>query len=204
MSSIHYNLEIEEPDDLEEFDEPNELDTNWIHEYEQTEKPYNRFYLEDITQIKIMTIYVDNNNEIENIKEEELPLREPNKISREEIIQILKRNCIKSDKKYNIMTLLKYNIELEPVEVRSYILNRENSKYKEYDEDPYLYVIKDVDEIHLNRSISMFQDLNTIIIIFYENLKIKDKNYQDSKMQSKTKKIYLSLQNHKKTLRKTI
>ena len=57
-------------------------------------------------------------------------------------------------------------------------------------------VIKNIDTIPLNKTIEMFQDLNDILILFYEKPDACSKNC--------TKRVYLSKHNaQKKTLRKT-
>jgi hypothetical protein len=91
--------------------------------------------------------------------------------------------------------MLKYNFDLEPTEVRNFLLNKEDYSF--------LSIVKEVDEIAWNRTISMFHDLNDLFIIFYENEKIKTEK-KDTK---KTKRIYLtsssssSLSSHNKTLK---
>ena len=101
------------------------------------------------------------------------------------------------------MTMLKYNFDLEPIDVRNFLLNSNNSEG-----DDYLSVVKDVDEIVWNRTISMFQDLNNLIIIFYENEKIKMQQQKSENGNGKTKRIYLSsnasLSSHNKTLKKKL
>jgi hypothetical protein len=190
------SLRLDEDSDYEEnTEEVSDLDTSWINEFEKVDKDYASFYLEDLNYIKITILYINNLNEIENIKEEKMLMSKPNYISREEIIGILKRNSVKKDKKFTIMTMLKYNFDLEPVDVRNFLLNNG-------DNSTYLSVVKDVDEIALNRTISMFQDLNNLIIIFYENEKIKTEKKSEN---GKTKRIYFSssssLSSHNKTLK---
>jgi hypothetical protein len=102
------------------------------------------------------------------------------------------------------MTMLKYNFDLEPTDVRNFLLTAND---KNNEDAEYLSVVKDVDEIVWNRTISMFQDLNNLIIIFYENEKIKMHQQQKSE-NGKTKRIYLSsnasLSSHNKTLKKKL
>ena len=157
MITLDYESDYEE-----NIEEIADLDISWINEFEKVDKDYASFYLEDLNYIKVTILYINNSNEIEKIKEEKILMAKPNSISREEIIGILKRNNTKDDKTFTIMTMLKYNLDLEPTDVRNFLLNNAN-------ESEYLSVIKDVDEIYLNRTISMFQDLNNLIIIFYEN-----------------------------------
>ena len=188
-----------ESDYEENIEEVADLDISWINEFEKVDKDYASFYLEDINYIKATILYINNSNEIEKIKEEKIFMKKPNNISREEIIGILKRNNVKDDKTFTIMTMLKYNLDLEPTDVRNFLLNNKN-------DSDYLSVVKDVDEIVWNRTISMFQDLNNLLIIFYENEKIKTQ--QKKSENGKTKRIYLSsntsLSTHSKTLKKKL
>ena len=105
-----------------------------------------------------------------------------NCISREEIIGILKRN---NEQKYTILSLLKYNIDIEPLDIKHFLRNGNQFEF--------LTVVKDIDAISLKKSINMFHDLNTLFVIFYE----KD---QEKRHHSSTKKIFI--QSHKKTQRK--
>jgi hypothetical protein len=193
MITLDYESDYEE-----NIEEIADLDISWINEFEKVDRDYASFYLEDLNYIKVTILYINNSNEIEKIKEEKILMAKPNSISREEIIGILKRNNTKDDKTFTIMTMLKYNLDLEPADVRNFLLNNTN-------ESEYLSVVKDVDEIYLNRTISMFQDLNNLIIIFYENEKIKTEKKSEN---GKTKRVYLSsntsLSSHNKTLKKKL
>ena len=186
------------------------LDTNWIYEFEKMDKDYETFYLEDLRYVNLTILYINSSNEIAKMKEERFFMKKPNVISREEILGILKSNNNQNKKTFHMMTILKYNIDLEPLEVRKFLLEKEKEKEKEKENrkieaSQYLSVIKNVDEIHWNRSISMFHNINTLYIIFYEN--VDSNNIQkDNNTKNKTKRVYMntpSLSSHNKTLRKT-
>ena len=79
---------------------------------------------------------------------------------------------------------------MEPDDVKNYLINK-NSQV-------FLSVIKNIDTIKYERSISMFHDLNDLILIFYE----KSKEFVKCEKNS-TKKVYFnSLSANKKTIRK--
>lgn len=173
-----------------------ELDTKWIDDFESLDEDYKAFYAEDLTYIKFNYIYVNKESDIEKIKEETILLKEPNYISREEIIGILKKNCKSAEKMYTVLSILKYNIDVEPTEIYHFL--------KKEREDTFLKSIKNIDAIPLEKSISMFQDLNEIVIIFYEkteNIKTQTAN----RALTQTKKIYLKTirGSKKRTYRKT-
>jgi hypothetical protein len=172
--------------------EYNNLDDEWINEFEKTDKLYQDFYKDDLYYLNVRVIYVNRDNEIDKIKQETLLLSMKNVISREEILGILKKNSIDNERKYSLLSILRYNIVLEPDDVKNYLLNKVSRDY--------LSIIKNIDTITFEKSINMFHDLNDIILIFYEKSKEivnKDKNANN------TKKIYLrTLSSNKKTLKK--
>jgi hypothetical protein len=98
----------EDEESISDFENTtDDFDSDWISEFEKVDKDYASFYLEDLNYVKVTIIYVNNNNEVEKIKEEKIFLQKSNNISREEIIGILKRNNTKNDKTFTIMTMLK-------------------------------------------------------------------------------------------------
>jgi hypothetical protein len=164
------------------------LDTRWIQEFESLDNNYKQFYNEIVGDIKICSIYVDKNNNIENIKQEILELSGENLITREEIIKIIKQNSTTQNKRYTLLSLLKYNIDLDASNVVHYLKQRQQPKT-----DVYLTLVKNIDNIPLNSTINMMQDLNTIFILFYE------KNVTSN---NTTKKVYIN--NHTKTKKKQL
>jgi hypothetical protein len=176
-----------------------DLDTKWIEEFESIDNNYKAFYAEDIMHIKFHYVYVNKENNIDKIKEETVLLRTPNYISREELIGILKKNNRLSDTNYTILSILKYNIDIEPADVAYYI----KSNIENDESYNFLKSVKNIDSIPLNKSISMFQDLNDIIIIFYEK-QINDKNH-DLRVHNQTKRIFIKTirVNKRRTYRKT-
>ena len=171
--------------------ENNNLDDDWINNFENTDKLYKDFYKDDLYYVNLRVIYINRENEIDKLKQESFLMSKPNHINHEEILQILKKNSIDNDKKYSLLSILKYNIILEPVDVKFY-LNEQNVQ-------EYLSVIKNIDSVVFDKSISMFHDLNDLILIFYEkSLELKKPDPNNT-----TKKIYLrSLSSNKKTIRK--
>lgn len=171
--------------------EYNNLDDDWINNFENTDKLYKDFYKDDLYYVNLRVIYINRDNEIEKLKQESLLMSKPNHITREEILEILKKNSIDNDKRYSLLSILKFNIILEPYDVNLYLNNKTTQEY--------LSVIKNIDGVVFEKSINMFHDLNDLILIFYEkSLEIKKPNTDN-----KTKKIYLhSLSTNKKTIRK--
>lgn len=164
--------------------EYNNLHDDWINEFEKTDKLYKDFYKDDLYYINLRVIYVNRENEIDKVKHETFLLSNKNIISEEELLGILKKNSMDNERRYSLLTILRYNIILEPDDVKNYLLNNQNQHY--------LSVIKNIDNVMFQKSISMFHDLNDIIVIFYEKLMENNNN--------NTKKIYIKT--NKKTLKK--
>ena len=168
------------------------LDTSWVEEFEKIDKQYESFYLEDTSYVSIRCIYVNHENSIQMMKEEKFFMQEPNRISRDELLGILKKHCFLNNKRYSLLFILKYNFHLDPTEVKNFLRSAERPSY--------LYTVQNIDAIPFEKTIAMFQDLNDILIFFYEK---PASNRQDSSSQNKTKRVIFSLhQKHKKTLRK--
>ena len=139
--------------------EYNKLDDEWINNFEKTDKLYQEFYKDDVYYINLRAFYINRENEIDKIKNETLLMKSPNIISREEIIEILKKKSVDDERRYTLLSILRYNINLEPDEVKNYLLTRENKEY--------LSVIKNIDTVVYEKTINMFQDLNDLIFIYY-------------------------------------
>ena len=170
--------------------EYNNLDDDWINKFEETDKLYKDFYKEDLYYINLQIIYINRENEIEKLKQESFLMSKPNFISNVEVLEILKKHSIDNDKRYTLLSILKYNISLEPEEIKSYLNNGENNEY--------LSIIKNIDAITFQKSINMFHDLNDLILIFYEkSLELKKPDANNT-----TKKVYLRSLTNKKTIRK--
>lgn len=166
--------------DNEHEHEHEQLDDKWITEYENTDKLYKDFYKDNIYYIQLTLIYVNKNNDIDKIKHNPFLLNNPNILTQEELIGILKQNSIVDNKLYSLLSLLRYNIHLNPTDVKHFL---KKSEY--YD---YLSILKNINDIHFEQTIHMFHDLNDMIIIFYE----KQKNITPKSSKNITKKVYLN------------
>jgi len=166
------------------------LDDDWIKKFDNIDNVYKDFYKDDIYYVNLKFIYVNRNNEIEKIRYETFLLSKPNCISREEILQILKNSSNQDERRYSLLSLLKYNITMDNDDIQRYIqLNEERN---------FLSVIKNIDTIMFNKTINMMQDLNDLILVFYEKSnELKEKNPYNS-----TKKVFLGHNKNKKTIKK--
>jgi hypothetical protein len=168
-----------------------ELDDNWIKKFEQTDKLYQEFYKDNLWYTNLKLLYINRDNEIELIKTDTFLMKLPNYISREEVLQILKRSSVVNDRGYSLLSIIQYNITLEADDVKNFLYSKE----ADYN---YLKVVKNIDAITFEKTINMFQDLNDLIFVFYE----KSNQLKTVNQNNMTKKIQLVSSRGKKTIRK--
>ena len=129
----------------------NNLETDWIDEYEEEESKYNDFYTEKLPNIKLYYVYVNSHHKISNIREEKLELDESHMVSKEKILYIIKNNIIQDDIKYKLLSLLVYNIDLEPHNLKKYLENDTNSVDSSNNpgelNNEFLYSLKTLEEL---------------------------------------------------------
>ena len=157
------------------------LDSSWIEDFEVNDKLYEKYYLDDLYSLKVISIYLDICMNIVNVKEERFFLKKMNFLSKEELIGLLKKNGCYQTKTYKIQSILKYNLTLQPTEIQPFLQDR--------DHDPdidnkYLQPIQHIEDTSLSPSISMFQDLNDIYFLFAEK--------QPSSSLNATKRVIMS------------
>ena len=170
--------------------ELDKLDDDWINNFEKTDKLYQDFYKDDLYFVNLKYIYINRSNEIEKIKMESFLMSSPNYITREEILQIIKKSTIDDDRRYSLLSILKYNITLDTDDINQFLNSNE--------ERNFLITVKNIDAVPFEKTISMLQDLNDLILIFYE----KSQELKKANPNNTTKKIYLHSNTNKKTIKK--
>ena len=168
-----------------------ELNDDWISNFEKIDKLYQDFYRDDLYYINLKFVYVNRDNKIEKIKKESFLMSIPNLVTREEMLQILKKSSQENGIHYSLLSILRYNNTLEVDEIKNFMM------YPDEDRN-FLTIIKNIDAISFEKTISMFHDLNDLILIFYE------KSHELKKINPNicTKKIYIRSNTNKKTIKK--
>jgi hypothetical protein len=175
-----------------------DLDTNWIEEFNKMDEEFKNYYCEDLSFIKVHYVYINSSNEINITKEEKLLLKSPSVLSKEELLHIIKDNCFINNQKYSLLGILKYNINIEPLNLKHLL------KYKNCQNNvPFLTSVKNIDTIKFEKSITMFHDINEIFILFHELICIpKNINIESNNKYNYTKKVYINSNTNKRTKRK--
>jgi len=153
---------------------------DWITQIEKEDKMYNDFYYEKIENVWIYYLYINKGKELEYIKKENVFLNDT-KITKENLLYLLRTNSILNKRKYSLVSMLQYNLDLKPENVTNYLRKPNN--------DDVFDVKSKIDDIKWKDTISLFQDLNCLYILYRERKKTcrgTKKNYKNS--HNKTRK----------------
>ena len=184
MTKEEENDEFDDDDDEFEIDEFNDIDDTWLIEFKKNEKIYDEFYKDKVEQIKLFYLYVSSSNILESIKKDSITLDADGTLKKEKIISLIIQNQFYNTIKYKLLSLLRFNINLNPEEINDFV---HNIKYSD--------------------TITIFQDLNCLYFIFYEekaNHNNNNNNNHNNNNHNNTKKIIsMNIKKNKKLKKKT-
>lgn len=128
----------------------------------------DEYFLMDVETIKVITIFINKDDLIDNIKSETIVLSMPNILSWFELNKLIKNCDFKNvSKKYKLLSLMKYNLNISHSEMNDIIrYNKCPQNLNAF--QTYLTNAYPLEDIKYERTINLFQDLNSCIIIFYE------------------------------------
>lgn len=174
--------------------DPEILDDSWIYKFKNEESDYNDFYKEKPTNVKLYFMYINREKIIDIIKTEQFLLNDKAKIEKEYLISIIKKYQVCYNTNYKLLSLLKFNIDINPDDVISNTYtNTEDMNTNYMNTEHY------IDDIHFKDTVYIFHDINSLFFIFYER---NDNNTLiNHKPTNTTKKIVFNAK-HRKTLKK--
>lgn len=167
-------MSFEQEEDSNSIDN---LNIDWVEEYEKSEQEYADFYEELITTIKVNFVYVDKNNTIQKIKTENINVNEDQIIKKETLLYLLKNNMENDNIKYKLLSILVYNLYVPSNELRKYL--EEPSESEEHQK--YLYSLKILEDIRIRDTITLFHDINGIYFVFYEKKEKQEVKHNTTK-----------------------
>lgn len=173
-------------------DDIKDLDSSWLDEFDKIENEYKNYYCEPLEFIHLNCLYLNNENEITYIHEEKVIFNSPGVLSREEMVGLIKRNSFFNETKYALLSILVFNINIEPENLKTFFRSSNQSG------SSFLNSVNNIDSITFDKSISMFHDINNLYFIFYE------KEHGVNKKHTLTKKVgsLINGSSNKKTKRK--
>lgn len=172
-----FDMNMDNEDNDTDRDSIDSMDTDWMHKFEQEEIEYSCFYKEPIETITINFIYINKSREIETIHRDTSYL--DNGILNKNVLhEIITNNKNKNGITYKAISILKYFIDLEPLDVKDYLCNLKK------DEDiSKLDPIDKITNIKFDNSINILHDLIGLYILFIEtsnsNINTNINNYKN-------------------------
>ena len=156
------------------------LDDSILDNLEKENNDYSKFYKESINQVNIFFIYTDKKNDIYHIKKLLYTIKN-NVIPRINLIDIINTYKNYNNVKHKPISILQYNVSLSSDQIIDYLKNKNMFSF--------LDVKYKIDSIQWSDTISFFQELNSLYIVFNEShTKIKKKHNQTKKIVIHTKK----------------
>jgi len=162
-----------------------ELSTDWIEEFEIEDKDYKQFYKDKVKSINVYCLYVNKTQELFHIKKQKMDLNN-SVLDKESLVTLLKNHKDYQNKTYVPLSILKYNITLNPEHISEFTTNPSEFVYVEPQTS--------IDEIEWFDSIEFLHEVNSLYIVFREKWKRKNIG---------TKKIYIK-SNRPKTRKKRL
>lgn len=139
---------------------------DWIDNLKEAESIYNDYYKEPVKVITIFLLYINKENELEHLHSDKYVLSENSLVKRDVIISLIKRYQQRFNTSYKLLSILKYNIDLDPMDIHNFVNEDFNISDKRFIKSE-----KYLNDIYFDESIHMFQDLNALFLIFYEDHK---------------------------------
>lgn len=154
------------------------LDDSWITKFKTEENEYNNFYKETPVSVKLYFMYANKDKIIEIVKTEQYLLTTEGKIKKENLVSIIKKY---GNPKYKLLSILKFNIDIEPEDVVSNTYGEQGSR-----DIPYLSVENYIQDIHFKDTVCIFHDINSLFFIFTERSEFMVKIQNTRKVYSGT------------------
>jgi len=171
-------------DDFElEEEQPIIHDDNWISEYINKEKMFDKFYKEQVEKIQLFFLYIDTRKNIIKVIKNKHKL-ENNVILKENLSEIIEANRTILKKRFKLTQLLKYNFNIDNEDVNKFL--------KTPSDFQFLTKINKIKDIFWDNTIPLFNSLNSLYFIFIENVKHNTKKIHLKKKRGKTKKHKLN------------
>lgn len=162
------SFDLEEiPDGNHERDNEQDFTFNWIEKVED----YNDFYKEEIESLPIFFLYIDKQNRLIKIRETHHILKK-NTIQDKELLYIIRKHMHFENKKYTLLSILQYNINIGTEEVlqslRHYSKKQDNDFDSLFSTNDFITPHYGINDIIFDETIHIFKDLNMIYIVFHE------------------------------------
>jgi len=142
--------------------EPN-LDVSWIAEQQRIQNIETNYCREPVTDIQIYCLYINKNSYIDKIARKKQNIVD-NVLTRDAVLGIIQNNKRMASKKYKLMDVLLYHVDLEPQHIQTYSQTNDIPASSK----SFFKVLPIVDEIHIPPSIFIFHSLSSVFFMYKE------------------------------------
>ena len=156
-----------------------------MEDNDSVDDEYDAFYKDAVQAVRLIFLYINNNNELIYSKKCILPL-ENEVITKSQLLYLLKKNGVYNKVKYYPKHLFQYNIELNGEDVQDFLKSPEDYNF--------MRAVQYLNGIYWRKTIKFFRPLNSLYIIMNERKKSSN---------AITKRIFLTTKK-RKTRRKYI
>jgi hypothetical protein len=142
--------------------EPN-LDFSWITEQQRIQNIETNYCREPVTDIQIYSLYINKNSYIDKITRKKHNITD-NLLTRDAVLGIIQNNKRMDSKKYKLMDVLVYHVDMEPQHIQTYSQTNDIPASSK----SFFKVLPIVDEIHIPHSIFIFHSLSSVFFMYKE------------------------------------
>jgi hypothetical protein len=142
--------------------EPN-LDVSWIAEQQRIQNIETNYCREPVTDIQIYSLYINKNSYIDKITRKKHDIVD-NVLTRDVVLGIIQNNKRMDSKKYKLMDVLVYHVDMEPQHIQTYSQTNDIPASSK----SFFKVLPIVDEIHIPHSIFIFHSLSSVFFMYKE------------------------------------
>lgn len=144
-------------------DPESNLDVSWIAEQQRIQNIETNYCREPVTDIQIYSLYINKNSYIEKITRKKHDIVD-NVLTRDAVLGIIQNNKRMNSKKYKLMDVLVYHVDLEPQHIQTYSQTNDIPASSK----SFFKVLPIVDEIHIPHSIFIFHSLSSVFFMYKE------------------------------------
>jgi hypothetical protein len=135
-----------------------EIEESWIKNFKHQDKQKD----DDVINLNLFYLYVNRYNHLIDVKEGPTYILQSKIFDKSELIHNIKTNSFHNNQKYKLLSMLKYNIDIDINNLDEFINKDQSGKF--------MSPLSNLENVNFSKSIKMFNDLNSIFLIFHENV----------------------------------
>ena len=148
---------------IADIEDTSDLDVSWINEQQRIQTIENNYCREPVTDIQVYSLYINKLSDIDKITRKKYPIHN-NLLNRDAVLGIIQSNKYATSKKYKLIDVLLYHVDLEPQHIQTFSQSTDIPASSK----PFFKILPIVDEIIIPPSIFIFHSINSVFFIYKE------------------------------------